>query len=147
MAKPLLSEGLWKEIEPLLPPLRPRRSKNAGRKPIPHRQALTGILFVLKTGIAWEDLPQEMGCGSGMTCWRRLAAWQQAGVWARLHRLFLEKLAAAGKIDWRRSLVDSSSVRALKGGPRRGPARRTGRGPAASTTCSPTGPACPWPCS
>ncbi len=116
MAKPLLPEALWKEIEPLLPPLPPRRAKNPGRKPIAHRAALTGILFVLKTGIAWEDLPREMGCGSGMTCWRRLAAWQAAGVWSALHRLFLGKLAAAGQIDWRRSLVDSSSVRALKGG-------------------------------
>lgn len=147
MAKPLLPEALWREIEPLLPPLPPRRAKNAGRKPIAHRAALTGILFVLKTGIAWEDLPREMGCGSGMTCWRRLAAWQAAGVWERLHRLFLEKLAAAGQIDWRRSLVDSSSVRALKGGPRRGQTPPTGRGRAASTTCSPTGMACPWPCS
>ena len=139
MAKPLLPETLWKEVEALLPPLPARRAKNAGRKPIPHRQARTGILFVLKTGIAWEDLPREMGCGSGMSCWRRLAAWQAAGVWARRHRLFLEKLAAAGKIDWRRSLVDSSSVRALKGGPRRGPTPPTGRERAANTTCSPTG--------
>ena len=139
----MLSEALWKEIEALLPPLPPRRDKNAGRKPVAHRLALTGILFVLKTGIAWEDLPREMGCGSGMTCWRRLKAWQQAGVWSALHRHFLEKLAAARQIDWRRSLVDSSSVRALKGGPRRDLTPLTGRGRAANTMCSPTGAGCP----
>jgi transposase len=70
MAKPLLDDGLWQIIEPLLPAAKPRRYRHPGRKPISDRQTLTGILFVLKTGIDWEDLPQEMGCGSGMTCWR-----------------------------------------------------------------------------
>ena len=77
MAKPLLTDGLWELVEPLLPPL--KRSPKGGRPPIGNREALTGILFVLKTGIAWEDLPQEMGCGCGMTCWRRLTAWQATG--------------------------------------------------------------------
>ena len=75
MAKPLLTDALWKRIEPLLPPHKPRRRRFPGRKPIDDRKALTGILFVLKTGINWEDLPQEMGCGCGMTCWRRLRDW------------------------------------------------------------------------
>ena len=79
MAKPILDESLWQLIEPVLPLPKPRRKKYPGRKPISNRQALTGILFVLKTGIPWEYLPQELGCGSGMTCWRRLRDWQEAG--------------------------------------------------------------------
>src|SRR5215471_16318654 len=98
MAKPLLTDELWERIEPLLPPPKPRRFRYPGRKPISHRQALTGILFVLKSGIPWELLPQEMGCGSGMTCWRRLQAWQHAGVWERLHALLLQALDNAGQI-------------------------------------------------
>src|SRR5215213_6218281 len=64
MAKPLVPDDLWAVIEPLLPAERPRAK--GGRPPLPHRAALTGILFVLKSGVPWEMLPQEMGCGSGM---------------------------------------------------------------------------------
>lgn len=70
MAAPVLPDGLWSRIAPLLRPVKPEGS--VGRHPIGNREALTGILFVLKTGIPWEYLPVEMGCGSGMTCWRRL---------------------------------------------------------------------------
>ena len=121
MAKPLLTEELWLCIEPLIP----KRvvSPKGGRPAVPARAALTGILFVLKTGIGWEDLPQEMGCGSGMTCWRRLRDWQEAGVWQRLHELLLAKLRNADLLDWSRAVVDSSSVRALKGGPKLGQTR------------------------
>jgi transposase len=119
MAKLLLDDELWNVIEPLLPPPKPRRFRFPGRQPIEPRQALTGILFVLKTGIPWEDLPQEMGCGSGMTCWRRLQDWQAAGVWQQLHEALLAQLQGAGHIDWSRAVVDSSPVRALKGGPKR----------------------------
>ena len=85
MAKPVLDDELWKLVEPLLPPPKKRRRRNPGRKPKDHRSVLTGILFVLKTGIPWEYLPKEMGCGSGMTCWRRLRDWQEAGVWEKIH--------------------------------------------------------------
>ncbi len=81
MAKPLLADDLWELIQPLLPPAKPRRFRYPGRKPVGDRDTLTGILFVLKTGIPWEDLPVEMGCGCGMTCWRRLHDWNAAGVW------------------------------------------------------------------
>src|SRR3989304_5970800 len=111
MAKPLLTDELWEIIEPLLPPPQPR--PKGGRPPVPNRQVLTGILFVLKTGMPWEDLPQEMGCGSGMTCWRRLRDWQEAGVWEDIHRVLLELLQGAGQIDWSRAIVDSASVRAV----------------------------------
>jgi len=135
MAKPLLDDELWQVIEPLLPPPPARRRRHPGRKRIEDRQALTGILFVLKTGIAWEDLPQELGCGSGMTCRRRLAAWHRAGVWKRLHAKLLARLEGADQIDWSRAVVDSSMVRALKGGPRPDRIRPTDVGPAASITC------------
>jgi transposase len=121
MAKPLLPDELWERIEPLLPPPKPRRLRFPGRKPIDNRKALTGILFVLKTGIPWEDLPRELGCGSGMTCWRRLRDWQAAGVWQVLHENLLAELQAADRIDWSRAVVDSSSVRALGGGEKTGP--------------------------
>jgi transposase len=117
MAKPLVSDELWAIVEPLLPKVE-RRYRFPGRKRIDDRSVLTGILFVLQTGIPWEYLPQEMGCGSGMTCWRRLKEWQDAGVWQRLHEILLARLHAAGRIDWSRAVVDSSHVRAV-GGPRR----------------------------
>ena len=121
MAKPLVTDELWHFIQPLLPPPKPRRFRYPGRKPIGDRQALTGILFVLKTGIPWEYLPQEMGCGSGMTCWRRLERWRRAGVWQKLHQVLLAHLQGANRIDWSRAIVDSSSVRALGGGAKTGP--------------------------
>jgi transposase len=111
----LLPDELWGIIEPLLPPL-PSPGPKGGRPPITNRQALTGILFVLKTGLPWEDLPAEMGCGSGMSCWRRLAAWQAGGTWGRIHAALLERLDAAGKLDWSKAVIDSSSVRAVFGG-------------------------------
>src|SRR5271168_3549094 len=119
MAKPLVSDGLWERVEPLLPRVE-RRFRYPGRKRLEDRQVLTGILFVLKTGIPWEDLPQEMGCGSGMTCWRRLRDWNEAGVWERLHQVLLDELQDAGQLDWSRAVVDSSHVRA-KGGRKDGP--------------------------
>lgn len=119
MAKPLVSNELWEIIEPLLPPPKPRRFRYPGRKPIDNRVALTVILFVLKSGIAWEDVPHELGC-CGMTAWNKLHEWQEAGVWQELHRVLLEKLHQADKLDWERALVDSSSVRATQGGPATG---------------------------
>ena len=121
MAAPLVSDKLWQLIQPLLPPPPPRRVRYPGRKRIDDRKALTGLLFVLKSGVPWEMLPQEMGCGSGMTCWRRLAAWQQAGVWARRHEQLLAHLQAADQIDWSRAVVDRASVRAVGGGKKNRP--------------------------
>ena len=134
MAKPLLDDDLWQLIEPLLPEPKARRFRFPGRKPVDNRKALTGILFVLKTGIAWEDLPQEMGCGSGMTCWRRLRDWQAAGVWQALHELLLAKLRNAEQLDWSRAIVDSSAVRALKGGPKLGRIQQIKHGRGVSIT-------------
>lgn len=113
MSKPLVSDELWTVIEPLLPPKAPK--PKGGRPPVEDRAALTGIIFVLKTGIPWELLPQEMGCGSGVTCWRRLRDCQEAGVWDRLHRVLLDRLGAADEIDWSRASLDSASVPAKRG--------------------------------
>jgi transposase len=97
-------------IEPLIPKVK-RRYRYPGRKRPEEPKVLTGILFVLQTGIPWECLPQEMGCGSGMTCCRRLREWQEAGVW--LHELVLARLHEVDRIDWSRAAIDSSHVRAL----------------------------------
>jgi transposase len=114
MAKPLLTDELWSRIEPLLPAPRPR--PRGGRPPVPNRAALTGILFVLRTGCPWEYLPQEMGCGSGMTCWRRLRDWHEAGIWRQVWLALLDELGLADEIDWDKVIFDSCSVRALFGG-------------------------------
>jgi len=111
----LLSDELWEKIEPLLPPL-PERSSKGGRPPVPHRQALTGIIFVLRTGISWQMLPTEMNCGSGSTCWRRFTEWTQLAVWSKLHALLLSALGKAGAIHLERAVIDSASVRAVFGG-------------------------------
>ncbi len=108
----VVSDELWSRVEPVLP-VRP--AGRTGPKPLPDRQVLQGILFVLYTGIGWEDLPQELGFGSGMTCWRRLRDWQEAGVFDRLHEVLLAELNAAAAIDWSRACVDASHVRAKRG--------------------------------
>ncbi len=133
MAAPLVPDELWEAVEPLIPKVK-RRYRHPGRKRIPDRQTLTGILFVLKTGIPWEDLPQEMGCGSGVTCWRRLDEWQRQGVWQRLHEVLLAKLNAADQIDWQRAAVDSSHVRSFGGASEPARARWTAESPVPSTT-------------
>src|SRR6266550_2919468 len=112
MAKPLVSDALWQRIEPLLPPPKPRRARSPGRRPLDYRKVLTGIIFVLKTGINWEDLPAELGWGCGKTCKHYLKAWYRAGVWHGVHQLLLLDLQEADKIDWSRGAVDSTKARA-----------------------------------
>jgi transposase len=122
MAKQIVSDELWAVIEPLLPEQPPR--PKGGRPPISDRKVLTGILFVLMTGLPWELLPPEMGCGSGMTCWRRLRDWQKAGVWDRLHKVLLDRLGEADRIDWTRAAVDSATVPSPGGAKKPGRIRR-----------------------
>jgi transposase len=117
MPRPILPDELWELICPLLPP-EPAKPKG-GRPRVPDRAALSGVLFVLRSGIPWEYLPREMGCGSGVTCWRRLRDWQKAGVWEEVHRVLLKRLGEADRIDWTRAAMDSSSVRAVFGGRKR----------------------------
>src|SRR4051794_10111878 len=121
----IVADELWRRIEPLLPPRPPRRYRYPGRKPLSDRAALSGILYVLHTGVAWDHLPRELGFGAGITCWKRLDAWTRAGVWERLHALLIAELCDADAIEWRRTIVDSSHVQAKKGAPRRARARST----------------------
>ncbi|CAJ0808479.1 IS5 family transposase IS1421 [Ralstonia psammae] len=85
------------------------------------RAALNGILFVLHTGIPWEDLPKELGFGSGMTCWRRLRDWQANGIWERLHLALLKRLREHDQIDWSRASLDGATVASPRGGEQTGP--------------------------
>src|SRR5262245_44966163 len=119
MAAPLVTDELWQQIEPLIP-VKPPRADRKGRPPISARQALTGIIFVLRSGISWNMLPAEMGCGSGVSCWRRLREWTDAGVWPALHVKLLHLLARVGQIDAERVVADSASMRAVLGGRIRG---------------------------
>src|SRR3954464_12358395 len=111
----LVDDGFWEVLERLLPERLPQRT---GRPPRRARAAFTAIVFVLVTGIAWRHVPRELGC-SGVTAWRRLRDWQQAGVWEQLHATLVERLNAAGAIDWSAAVVDGSHIRALQGGPNR----------------------------
>lgn len=127
MAQALLPDALWIEIEPLLPREQPK--PKGGRPRVPDRDCLVGIIFVLKTGLPWRLLPTELGCGSGVTCWRRLRDWTQAGIWPRVHAKLLRLLGRRGQIDRTIGVIDSASVRAVFGGhtrdliPRIGPKR------------------------
>lgn len=118
--KKFLDEGLYALIEPLLPPPKRRRKHHPGRKPISNYVALKAILYVLITGIPWEYLPEEIGC-VGMTAWRKLRDWQQAGVWQKIFEVLLGHLNHAGQIDWSRASVDSASVRAVGAGEKNRP--------------------------
>ena len=133
MARPLVSDELWELIEPLIPKVA-RRHRFPGRKRLDDRKVLTGILFVLQTGIPWEYLPQEMGCGSGVTCWRRLRDWHAAGVWQRLHETLLGEMRRAGQLEMAAVVADASYLRAFLGAPIPAPALWTAVKPARNTT-------------
>lgn len=128
----LVPEVLWREIRPLLPPEAPK--PKGGRPRVADRACLTGIAYVLRTGAAWNMIPGELGCGSGVTCWRRLRDWTKAGVWPEVHRRLLNVLGREGEIDLNFAVLDSASVRAVFGGSTRGRTPRIVRRRAASAT-------------
>ena len=138
----LVPDDLWEAVEPLLPEEPPK--PKGGRPRVSDRAAFAGIVFVLRTGIAWQMLPTELGCGSGSTCWRRLRDWQEAGVWARLHQTLLDWLGDVAAIDWSRASLDSLSVRAKRGASRPDPTRPTAASLAPSTTSWSTGTEFRW---
>jgi transposase len=129
----LVPDDLWERVAPLLPPAPERRRRHPGRLRVPDRVALAGVLYVLRTGVAWRDVPGEtVGC-SGVTAWRRLRDWTEAGV-PRLHAALLTELRRAALLDLDDCSVDGSHVRALKGGIMSAPHPSTAPAPAQSTT-------------
>jgi transposase len=143
MAKEILPDELWGVLDPLFPspPARPK----GGRRRIPNRATLTGLLFVLRTGIPWEYLPQEMGCGSGMTCWRRLRDWQAQGIWQQVHQTLLNALGEADQIDWTRAAIDSATAPAPRGARTPARIRRIAANRARSAMLWSTGKGFRWP--
>lgn len=125
MARRPVSKELWQQLQPLIPTFVPSSKGGPRKRTVSDEAALNGILFVLQTGIPWEDLPQSMGFGSGMTCWRRLRDWQAVGVWEQLHHAMLVRLREHDQIDWERASIDGSTVPSPRGVNKRAPIRQT----------------------
>jgi transposase len=115
----VVTDELWDTLAPLLPPHPP--SPKGGRPRVPDRLCLNGVLFVLREGLRWQSLPPELGWGSGSTCYRRFAEWTAAGVWEAAHVALVTALGERGLLNLERAVVDSCSLRALRGGGHTGP--------------------------
>jgi transposase len=115
----LVTDELWNTVAPLLPAHPP--SPKGGRPRVPDRLCLKGICFVLREGLRWQSLPPELGWGSGSTCWRRFAEWTAAGVWEAAHVALVTALGERGLLNLERAVVDSCSLRAVRGGEHTGP--------------------------
>jgi transposase len=107
-----LNDEQWNKVEPLLP--KPKLRPRGGRPPADNRQVLEGILWILRTGARWEDLPKRYPSSS--TCWRRLKLWEEMGIWLDIWRAFLAQLDAKGALDWQEAFIDGSFAPAKKGG-------------------------------
>src|ERR1700675_2094392 len=108
---PLLTEAQWKKIAPLLP--KPPRQRKGGRPWIQNRHVLEGILWILRSGGRWQDLPEKFPHPS--TCWRRLRDWEERGVWLKIWRAFLSELNQRQQLKWSESFLDGSFAPAKKG--------------------------------
>src|SRR5262249_28548662 len=145
MARPLVPDELWEVGQPLLPRHRAKPGER-GRPPVEDRACLTGIIFVLPSGIPWEMLPHELGCGSGRTCWRRLRHGQRRGVWNKLLHALRQRVGQEKGIDWEHCCVDSQSFRAVLGGYSPAKTPPIAGKKAANGTCSSMVRGRPWPC-
>jgi len=110
MRKVEITDEHWRRLEPLLPPPR----KGRGRPRADDRKTLNGILYVLRTGCRWGDVTRKYG--SPTTCWRRLRAWEESGIWEQIWRLLLARLDEQGKLQWAHAFLDGSFVPAKRGG-------------------------------
>ena len=128
----LVNDELWDAVRPLLPTHPP--SPKGGRPRVGDRECLTGLMFLLRAGLAWRFLPLELGCGSPATVWRRQREWAACGVWPAVHQRLLEALGEGGEVDLDDAVIDSASVRAVKGGRTPAPTRPTGARRAANGT-------------
>lgn len=129
----LVTDELWEAVRPLLPPHPP--SPKGGRPRVDDRACLTALVFLLRAGLAWRFLPLGLGCGSPATVWRRQREWAARGVWPAVHARLLEALGEAGRVDLDDAVIDSASVRAVKGGRTPARTRPTGARPEPSGTC------------
>ena len=136
MARRRVSKELWQKLQPLIPVFSPSTKGGSRTRSISDEAAFQGILYVLQTGIPWENLPQALGYGSGMTCWRWLREWQAAGVWQRLRLAMLEHLREDDQIDWSRASVDDSSLPSPPGGRKPAPTPQTQASSAPNDTSS-----------
>ncbi len=105
-----LTDAQWRLVSPLLP-----ERRGPGRPRADDRQTLNGILWVLRTGARWKDLPRELGSPS--RCHRRLQKWQEEGVWERIWMAFVSALDEGGRVDWSRAFLDGTFVPAKRGEP------------------------------
>ena len=108
-----LTDSQWAHIAPLLP--EPKASPQGGPKPIANRPVFEGILWVLRSGARWKDLPERYPSPS--TCWRRLRRWEEQGIWLKAWRTLLGQLDEQGQLDWAETFADGSFAPAKKGGP------------------------------
>ena len=132
MALELLPDDLVQDLLPLLPV--PTRSAKGGRPPADPVKTLNGIMFILRTGCQYQRLPVKALGVSGSTCWRRLRDWTALGIWPTLHQKLLNRLGKLGGVDLSHIVVDSQSVRAVKGGRTPVPTPRIAANPAANAT-------------
>jgi transposase len=116
MREGLIDDEFWALIEPLIPARSLPARRNAGRPRAPDRAVFSGIVFVLRSGISWTQLPQNLGYGAGQVCSRRLAEWQEQGVWSSLQSVLVDELQRRGNADAANVIIDSLSVRAVLSG-------------------------------